>query len=69
MVQWVWRLQASERPISGGVGHCLATLGTTVNQFTIGAGIQTFCDGHHNLIERLRHRLQALAGRVTWSAE
>jgi hypothetical protein len=24
----------------------------TVNQLTVGAGIQTFCDGHHNLIER-----------------
>jgi hypothetical protein len=37
-------------------GHWLATLGTSVNQLTVGAGIQTFCDGHHNLIEGVSTR-------------
>ena len=62
-VQWVWRLQASERTNQRRRGDTASPLSApTVNQLTVGAGIQTFCDGHHNLIERLRRRPQALAG-------
>ncbi len=66
MVRYGLELEASERQICAGRGDTASPLSApTVNQLTIGAEIQTFCDGHHNLIEQqLRRGLQALTRRV-----